>query len=155
MRGALLCLFAAFWVSGCTSLYNPGYEGPVTEHFNGEGFHNPWLKGTKSFGDFLKWQWQRQRTPWPQWLDARPGPPPPSVVANGEVRFTAINHATVLIQTDQMNILTDPIWSDRCSPWSWIGPKRVRPPGLSFDQLPPSTSYSSVIITMIIWICQL
>ncbi|MCB9084162.1 MAG: MBL fold metallo-hydrolase [Bdellovibrionaceae bacterium] len=108
----------------------------MTAHYNGENFHNPWLKNRKSFGDFLKWQWQRERASWPEWLNALPGPPPLPVVGKGDVRFTAINHATVLIQTDEMNILTDPIWSDRCSPWSWLGPKRVRPPGITFEDLP-------------------
>src|SRR6185503_7337082 len=34
------------------------------------------------------------------------------------------------------NVLTDPVWSERVSPVSWAGPKRVRPPGLAFEQLP-------------------
>jgi len=36
-----------------------------------------------------------------------------------------------------VNLLTDPIWSDRCSPLSWAGPKRVAPPGVRFEDLPP------------------
>ena len=36
-----------------------------------------------------------------------------------------------------LNILTDPIWSERCGPVSWFGPRRVRPPGIRFDDLPP------------------
>ncbi|HVR83269.1 MAG TPA: MBL fold metallo-hydrolase, partial [Planctomycetota bacterium] len=48
-----------------------------------------------------------------------------------------MNHATVLLQMDGLNILTDPIWSYRCSPLSFIGPRRRRPPGLRFEDLPP------------------
>jgi L-ascorbate metabolism protein UlaG (beta-lactamase superfamily) len=48
-----------------------------------------------------------------------------------------VNHATVLVQLDGMNILTDPIWSDRCSPVQWAGPKRHHAPGLRFEDLPP------------------
>src|SRR5207253_54639 len=35
------------------------------------------------------------------------------------------------------NILTDPIWSERASPLSWIGPRRRRKPGVSWEDLPP------------------
>lgn len=42
----------------------------------------------------------------------------------------------MLLQFKGLNILTDPIWSERTSPFSWIGPKRVREPGLSWDELP-------------------
>src|SRR5437588_11149750 len=36
-----------------------------------------------------------------------------------------------------MNILTDPIWSERTSPISSVGPRRHRPPGIRFEDLPP------------------
>lgn len=47
-----------------------------------------------------------------------------------------VNHSTFLIEIDNLWILTDPIWSKRCSPLSFLGPKRRHPPGISFDQLP-------------------
>jgi N-acyl-phosphatidylethanolamine-hydrolysing phospholipase D len=50
---------------------------------------------------------------------------------------TWIGHATFLIQLDGLNILTDPHWSDRASPVSFAGPKRLVPPGLPFAHLPP------------------
>jgi L-ascorbate metabolism protein UlaG (beta-lactamase superfamily) len=50
---------------------------------------------------------------------------------------TFINHATLLVQMDGVNVLTDPIWSDRCSPVSFAGPKRHRNPGIRFEDLPP------------------
>ena len=50
---------------------------------------------------------------------------------------TWIGHATLLIQLDGLNILTDPHWSDRASPVSFAGPKRLVPPGLRFEHLPP------------------
>jgi L-ascorbate metabolism protein UlaG (beta-lactamase superfamily) len=61
--------------------------------------------------------------------------PPPERVYAG-VRITFINHATLLIQMDGINILTDPVWSDRASPFSFVGPKRARKAGLELDQLP-------------------
>ena len=48
-----------------------------------------------------------------------------------------VNHSTVLIQTEGTNILTDPIWSERASPFTWAGPRRKRRPGVRFDDLPP------------------
>src|SRR5690606_12455675 len=41
------------------------------------------------------------------------------------------------IQIDGLNIITDPIWSERTSPVSFAGPKRVRAPGMTFESLPP------------------
>ena len=57
-------------------------------------------------------------------------------VSGSEIRATFINHSTVLIQTGGYNIITDPIYSERCSPVSFLGPKRVRNPGIRFDDLP-------------------
>lgn len=57
--------------------------------------------------------------------------PDPAAVA-----ITIVNHSTVLVQIQGLNILTDPVWSDRVGPFSRIGPKRARPPGIPFSQLP-------------------
>ena len=112
----------------------PHYHGPVSDHFDGERFHNRERERRASF-----WKWQSTREPgfWPAWVDAAPGPPPPHRVGDGALRVTFINHATLLIQMDGLNVLTDPIWSDRTSPLSCIGPKRHRPPGIRFEDLPP------------------
>jgi len=53
-----------------------------------------------------------------------------------EVAITFVNHATVLVQTEKFNFLTDPVWSERVSPIRWIGPIRHREPGIPFEQLP-------------------
>lgn len=90
--------------------------------------HNAW--------DMVKWVVTGKREKWPEWVHIEPGDTPPERVETG-IRYTVVNHATVLIQVDGINILTDPIWSMRASMLSWIGPKRVVPPGITFDQLPP------------------
>ena len=59
----------------------------------------------------------------------------PDRVTQG-IRTTYINHATVLIQVSGLNILTDPIWSERASPVTFAGPKRIRPPGVAIEDLP-------------------
>ena len=49
---------------------------------------------------------------------------------------TWIGHATVLVQTQGLNILTDPVYAERAGPFGF-GPKRVAIPGIAFDDLPP------------------
>jgi len=74
---------------------------------------------------------------WPEHPDATFGPRPPERVDGGRLRVTFINHSTTLVQMDGVNILTDPVWSERVSPVSFVGPRRHRPPGIRFDDLPP------------------
>lgn len=114
----------------------PHYHGPLSDHFDGERFHNL-QSGWQSEGSFLKWQMTKTPGAWPEWIDSQPGPPPPRRVDDGRMRVTWVNHATMLVQMDGVNLLTDPIWSERCSPFSFIGPKRHRAPGLRFEELPP------------------
>ncbi|HXC64529.1 MAG TPA: MBL fold metallo-hydrolase [bacterium] len=90
-----------------------------------------------SFPLVLKWALTRKQPPWPRWVDSVPGPPPPPKVAGTGLRATVVNHATVLLQGGGANLLCDPHWGERCSPVSWAGPKRVRAPGLRFEDLPP------------------
>jgi N-acyl-phosphatidylethanolamine-hydrolysing phospholipase D len=54
-----------------------------------------------------------------------------------EATVTWIGHSTVLVQLDGVSVLTDPQWSERASPVSFAGPRRVTPPGLRFEDLPP------------------
>lgn len=48
-----------------------------------------------------------------------------------------VGHTTFLIQHEGKNILTDPIWSNRASPFRHFGPKRHQQPGISLEALPP------------------
>jgi L-ascorbate metabolism protein UlaG (beta-lactamase superfamily) len=115
---------------------NPPYRGPRSDHFDGRRFHNH-QDGWQTEGSFLKWQLTRTAGPWRPWIDDPPGSLPERRVENDRVRVTWVNHSTVLLQMDGLNILTDPIWSERCSPVSFAGPKRHRDPGLRFEDLPP------------------
>ncbi|HEV7415192.1 MAG TPA: MBL fold metallo-hydrolase, partial [Tianweitania sediminis] len=58
-------------------------------------------------------------------------------VSGSKLRVTMIGHATLLIQVDGLNILTDPLYSERASPVSFGGPKRINAPGVAFEDLPP------------------
>ncbi len=123
--------------AGCWVFSAPRYSGPESDHFDGVRFYNQDREAEKGFGDFLKWVVDRDRGRWPEVSDAEYGPPPPQRVGRGELRVTFVNHSTVLVQIDGLNLLTDPIWSERASPVPWAGPKRVRPPGIRFEDLPP------------------
>ena len=57
-------------------------------------------------------------------------------VAPAGLRATWIGHATTLIELDGRRVLTDPIWSDRCSPSTWVGPTRFHPPPIALADLP-------------------
>ena len=73
---------------------------------------------------------------WPSWVESEYGPKPEERVDGDRLVITHINHSTMLIQAGGYNILTDPIYSDRCSPVSWAGPHRVLKPGIRFEDLP-------------------
>lgn len=114
----------------------PPYRGPKSDHFDGRHFFND-RAGAASFRDFLRWILHRKPGPWRAYVDAPPAPAPPERVGPGELRVTFINHSSVLLQVDGVNILTDPVWSRRVSPVSFLGPIRHRPPGIRFEDLPP------------------
>ena len=55
----------------------------------------------------------------------------------GDLRVSWIGHSTMLIEIDGTRILTDPMFSDRASPATWVGPLRFGPPALEIAELPP------------------
>jgi L-ascorbate metabolism protein UlaG (beta-lactamase superfamily) len=135
----LLLLLALITAAGTTvgwMLSTPSFKGTVAENFNGRQFVNP--GGVKAQGIAAVWKWMRNRNrgPWQARTQLHDVPKPNRRVDAGP-RITFINHSTFLIQVDGLNILTDPVWSNRVSPVSWAGPKRMSPPGIAFDELPP------------------
>ena len=117
-------------------LSGPRYSGPVSDHFNGQRFLN--IGGIQAKGpmEAFKWFFTRRRGPWKEVTKVSFGEKPERQIDKG-VKITFVNHSTFLIQTEGLNILTDPIWSERASPFSFIGPRRMRPPGLDLNDLPP------------------
>ena len=96
---------------------------------------NPNIK-PKSLLDLLKWKVKSTKSKWPEMVPIEGTDVPPIRVDDYRVCITFVGHVTFLIQTNGLNILTDPIWSERASPFSFIGPKRVTPPGIKFNDLP-------------------
>ncbi len=120
----------------------PRWAGPLHDNFDGSRFRNMRPGADGGFQRFVKWQLDRQVGAWSRRETAAPSgtptpAPPPRRVGPGELRITFVNHATMLIQQDELNLLTDPIWSKRASPVSFVGPSRYHPPGIAFDDLPP------------------
>jgi L-ascorbate metabolism protein UlaG (beta-lactamase superfamily) len=117
------------------------YRGPVSDHFDGHRFFNPDGEqgtggGQHGLSFILSLLLGKDRQPWPAHIPVTPTRPA-ARVAGEAMRITWIGHSTVLVQTQGLNILTDPTWSERDSPFSFAGPKRVREPGVRFADLPP------------------
>lgn len=113
----------------------PSYQGDLSDHFNGKKFVNPGKVQEKGFRDLIKWAMNRQPGPWKK-INGSPDHQFEKQNADGVARIYFVNHSTFLIQIGKFNILTDPVWSDRVSPFQWIGPQRKRPPGIHFEDLP-------------------
>lgn len=99
-------------------------------------YFNPGIPD-QGFCEILKWIGTRRPGQWQRWISSSPGPKPPERIPDSALRVTFINHSTVLLQTDGLNLLTDPVWSRRVSPISFAGPQRHRNPGIHFEDLPP------------------
>lgn len=108
-------------------------------HING-GFKNVYEFKRPSFGDLIKWRWNRSDKHLPE-AESYSFPlaenDPDFLGRNIErTTITWVGHATVLLQMNGLNVLTDPHFSDRASPFQWIGPKRVVQPGIKLRNLP-------------------
>ncbi|WP_108610557.1 MBL fold metallo-hydrolase [Aminobacter sp. MSH1] len=115
--------------------HNPYHAGPPSDHFDGLRFFNPGQPSTdRSFGEIWRWQSARSAAKWPARVKIVPAVLEPHT---DNLRITMVGHATLLIQGAGLNILTDPVWSDRASPASFAGPRRVTMPGIAFEHLPP------------------
>jgi L-ascorbate metabolism protein UlaG (beta-lactamase superfamily) len=78
--------------------------------------------------------------------EVRPHQPLPTVVgaqrglevpAATGLRVTWLGHSTVLVELDGCRILLDPVFSERASPFDWVGPSRWFPPPIALTDLPP------------------
>lgn len=125
-------------ILGFFSNSNAQNDSVAKAHHTPTGFKNNYAKEVnKSFGDFIRWQWE-------SWgIDKTPNSPTPSVQADlallkapASPTVTWIGHATALVQANGLNVLVDPIFSERASPVQIFGPKRAQPPGVAMADLP-------------------
>ena len=106
------------------------------KHFDGKRFFNPDAPQARGFMDLPRWKFTSRPARSPDFVDDVKECKPPTSVADRELRVTIVNHSTVLLQLRDVNILTDPVWSERASPFQWIGPRRRRIPGVRWEDLP-------------------
>lgn len=117
------------------AIRNPYYQGPASEHFDGVRFFNPGHESTdRGLGDMLRWKLRERAAKWPKSVPVVGAKPAARVDG---LRVTTVGHATLLIQIGGLNLVTDPVFSDRASPLRIAGPRRVTAPGVAFDDLPP------------------
>jgi N-acyl-phosphatidylethanolamine-hydrolysing phospholipase D len=142
---ALLAACCAGALLASCARVNPAYN-PVQPHHRPEGFQNRYTSfEAKGLGELLRWRWQAFRQ------DLPPPPQTPTPRVPADVAFiranaaagaamqpaiTWVGHATMLVQAGGLNVLTDPVFSDRASPVSFLGPQRAQPPGLALNELP-------------------
>ena len=109
-----------------------------SEHFDGRRFRNLGSVPHRS-APIAHWILTRRQAQWPRHIP-NPPYPPPGHVPPGQVGVTFIGHSTFLLRFGlvggMLTVLTDPVFSKRCSPSQWFGPKRVRAPGLALAALP-------------------
>ena len=120
------------------------YRGPASAHFDGERFANPdndadtqqiQPAGGGRAGFFWRYFTGSDGRPaWPKTVAVNRIAPPARVEGKRMV-VTWIGHASVLVQTQGLNILTDPVWAETAGPLG-AGPRRVAEPGIAFDALP-------------------
>jgi L-ascorbate metabolism protein UlaG (beta-lactamase superfamily) len=117
------------------------YDGPASDHFDGVRFFNPAGAPARSRADLLRWmigsRWRGTRAKWPAWAPSPYADHPPARVDGAAWRISYVGHASWLIQAGGLNLLLDPVWSRRASPFRSVGPKRVNDPGIAFVHLPP------------------
>ena len=130
----LIFLLIIIGIVGCKSSKNI-YSGEISDHYNGKKFIN--TNGDE--GNELKDVFKFLRTSKGKWTKNYETYTRDSLIKNNytdDIKLIFVNHSTFLIQLDTLNILTDPIWSKRCSPSQLIGPARYRPAGITFESLP-------------------
>ncbi|MBK9574382.1 MAG: MBL fold metallo-hydrolase [Rhodoferax sp.] len=129
---------------------NPYYD-PGKAHHTPTGFRNNYIEAVaKPLSDLLRWKWEAMRADVPKPPDAPTPVVAPdlalirgyqrAVLASGAASppaLTWIGHATLLVQANGLNVLTDPMFSERASPVQMVGPKRAQAPGVALDDLPP------------------
>eukprot|EP00693_Jakoba_libera_P002765 EC692831.1.p2 GENE.EC692831.1~~EC692831.1.p2 ORF type:complete len:199 (+),score=25.97 EC692831.1:136-732(+) len=111
----------------------------IADYFDGKRFRNPWstweeMSGGKKFRLIFKFMFSRTPKPRfplhaPDWARLRSPP-------RGLAQALWIGHATFFLQMCGLNILTDPVFSYRCSPVRFAGPSRMVKTPCKIKELP-------------------
>jgi len=131
----LLVLILLFPVVGKLLSTRP-YKGPITDHFNGKKFQNLSRVSAKGFDQVPKYIRESKKLPWSKTNDFKTHDTSIKDALDSEINYLFVNHSTFFLQVGGLNILTDPIFSNYCSPVPISRMKRRRPPGILLDKLP-------------------
>ena len=140
---ALIAAVAFYLLAGCVFVQDEAAEEEKPRHHTKDGFQNPYVeKKKRGFFKYLKMRYfsNEEFADYEESAHKIPRVEPDlAAVYNPPeaIQVTWIGHATILIQYKGINILTDPMFSDRASPLSFWGPKRYNPPALKIKDLPP------------------
>ncbi len=125
----LFC-FLFLFMNACTTFH----EGKKAKHFDGKYFRNT-TPHEKSLWQIMKLAFGGPNFDWPESVQLTPLKNFPDRV-HKNIKYTFIGHSTLLVQMNGINILTDPVYSERVSPVTFAGPKRARVPAVKFEDLP-------------------
>lgn len=106
-------------------------------HHHGRRFRNAMGPAGRGWKDYLRWAATGKKQRWPKRIENTHQPRLARALPADAAAATFIGHATFLLQVGGMNLLTDPVFSDRVGPFNLGGPRRVRAPGVPFEELPP------------------
>lgn len=115
-------------------LRNPYYRGPVVDGFDGTRFRAPYQPRDRSLRDMYRLLFRTPKAPWPTHYPSPFRDRPPDRVDG--LRVTLIGHASFLLQVNGINVLIDPVFSERAGPLGFTGPRRVNAPGIAWKDLP-------------------
>jgi N-acyl-phosphatidylethanolamine-hydrolysing phospholipase D len=137
----------AAFLTACQSGQAPAVDKALPSHHASQGFRNVYIEPDGRLWDFWRWRLGLGPKEEPALPPEEVPPYQPRIAVPDlnqlhhsdprKIQITWIGHSTFLIQAAGLNLLTDPIFSDRASPLASIGPKRLVPPGVAFDRLPP------------------
>lgn len=122
-----------FLFSGC-AMAKAKTNYPVSDHYDGKVFFNTPQTSNKSLVQVLQWKFTSKKAIWPNHRENKVYDLKP--FSESRALITWVNHATFLVQMKGLTVLTDPLYSQRASPFTYFGPKRSRAPGVAIDNLP-------------------
>ena len=119
-----------------TSVFSENTNSPTHHLPDGTYSNTNGIPYESSFKKLLKWSWERRSKELDTYKFEITKPNFEEIYKNENIAITWIGHETFLYQNKELNILTDPHFTERASPFTFAGPKRYTAPGMSIDDLP-------------------
>lgn len=150
----MVMALAALVLTACATLPRQAAgEGEIMEgkdqkpaHHAAKGYRNLYIDDSDKAGFFRVTSHLLFKEPRPDESELALAPPTPSQQPDmtritqpdpADLQVTWIGHSTMLVQYQGLNILTDPVFSERASPLAFVGPRRYTKPAIAIADLPP------------------